>query len=63
VLATRLRCLLSGTDVIAVLAGDPAVAVALLTLRPNIWYDCPSAWWTSSMSHPRRAESGSVRRS
>jgi hypothetical protein len=41
VLATRLRCLLSGTDVIAVLAGDPAVAVALMTLRPNIWYDGP----------------------
>jgi GNAT superfamily N-acetyltransferase len=40
-LATRLRCLLSGTDVISVLAGDPAVAVALLTLRPNIWYDGP----------------------
>jgi GNAT superfamily N-acetyltransferase len=41
VLAARLRRLLSGTDVIAVLAGDPAVAVALLTLRPNIWYDGP----------------------
>jgi GNAT superfamily N-acetyltransferase len=41
VLATRLRSLLSGTDVIAVLAGDPAVAVALMTLRPNIWYDGP----------------------
>ena len=41
VLATRLRPLLAGTDVIAVLAGDPAVAVALLTLRPNIWYDGP----------------------
>jgi GNAT superfamily N-acetyltransferase len=41
VLATRLRRLVAGTDVIAVLAGDPAVAVALLTLRPNIWYDSP----------------------
>ena len=41
VLATRLRRLLSGTDVVAVLAGDPAVAVALLTLRPNIWHDGP----------------------
>jgi len=27
--------------VIALLTGDPAVAVALLTLRPNIWYDGP----------------------
>src|SRR5260370_11155609 len=41
VLATRLRRLLTGTDVIAVLAGDPAVAVALLTLRPNVWFDGP----------------------
>jgi GNAT superfamily N-acetyltransferase len=41
VLATRLRSLLAGSDVIAFLAGDPAVAVALLTLRPNVWYDGP----------------------
>jgi GNAT superfamily N-acetyltransferase len=41
VLATRLRQLLAGSDVMALLAGDPAVAVALLTLRPNIWYDGP----------------------
>jgi GNAT superfamily N-acetyltransferase len=41
VLAARLRRLLAGTDVIAFLAGDPAVAVALLTLRPNIWFDGP----------------------
>jgi GNAT superfamily N-acetyltransferase len=25
------------------LTGDPAVAVALLTLRPNVWYDGPVA--------------------
>jgi GNAT superfamily N-acetyltransferase len=43
VLATRLRRLLAGTEVIALLAGDPAVAVALLTLRPNVWYDGPVA--------------------
>jgi GNAT superfamily N-acetyltransferase len=41
VLTTRLRSLLAGSDVIAFLAGDPAVAVALLTLRPNVWYDGP----------------------
>jgi GNAT superfamily N-acetyltransferase len=29
--------------VIALLAGDPAVAVALLTLRPNVWYEGPVA--------------------
>jgi len=41
VLATRLGRLLVGGDVVALLSGDPAVAVALLTLRPNIWYDGP----------------------
>jgi GNAT superfamily N-acetyltransferase len=25
------------------LTGDPAVAIALLTLRPNVWYDGPVA--------------------
>ena len=43
VLAARLRRLLARSDTIAVLAGDPAVAVALLTLRPNVWYDGPVA--------------------
>ncbi len=39
VLAERLRRLLARGDVVAVLAGEPAVAVALATLRPNVWYD------------------------
>jgi GNAT superfamily N-acetyltransferase len=39
VLATRLGRLLTSGDVVALLTGDPAVAVALLTLRPNVWYD------------------------
>lgn len=43
VLATRLERLLAGGEVIALLIGDPAVAVALLTLRPNVWYDGPVA--------------------
>ena len=43
VLAARLRRLLAGGDVIALLIGVPAVAVALLTLRPNVWYDGPVA--------------------
>jgi GNAT superfamily N-acetyltransferase len=43
VLTTRLRSLLAGSDVIAFLAGDPAVGVALVTLRPNVWYDGPVA--------------------
>jgi GNAT superfamily N-acetyltransferase len=41
VLTARLHSLLAGSDVIAFLAGDPAVGVALLTFRPNVWYDGP----------------------
>jgi GNAT superfamily N-acetyltransferase len=41
VLAARLERLFFGGDVIAVLAGTPAVGVALLTMRPNIWYNGP----------------------
>ena len=43
VLATRLERLLVREDVIALLTGDPAVAVALLTLRTNVWYEGPVA--------------------
>lgn len=38
VLADRLRSLLATPDTIAYLAGDPAVGVALVTLRTNVWY-------------------------
>lgn len=41
VLARRLRELLPAGDVVALLAGDPAVGVGLVTLRPNVWYDGP----------------------
>jgi GNAT superfamily N-acetyltransferase len=43
VLAARLRRLLTGGEVLALLAGEPAVGVALLTLRPNVWYPGPVA--------------------
>ena len=43
VLRARLTDLLARGDVFAVLAGVPAVAVALVTLRPNVWYDGPVA--------------------
>jgi len=43
VLARRLEHLLAGGDVVAVLAGEPAMAVALVTMRPNVWYDGPVA--------------------
>lgn len=43
VLADRLRSLLEGEETFAVLAGEPAVGVALVTTRPNVWYDGPVA--------------------
>jgi GNAT superfamily N-acetyltransferase len=43
VLTRRLQNLLAGPQVVALLVGDPAVAVALLTVRPNVWYAGPVA--------------------
>lgn len=43
VLAERLQRLLAAGQVVALLAGDPAVGVALLTMRPNVWYEGPVA--------------------
>jgi GNAT superfamily N-acetyltransferase len=43
VLAMRLERLLARGDVLALLTGDPAVAAALLTLRPNVWHGGPVA--------------------
>jgi GNAT superfamily N-acetyltransferase len=43
VLTARLERLLTRDDVVALLAGVPAVGVALLTTRPNVWYDRPVA--------------------
>ena len=43
VLAPRLRALLGTDGTVAILAGTPAVGVALVTLRPNVWYTGPVA--------------------
>jgi GNAT superfamily N-acetyltransferase len=43
VLTTRLERLLASANVVVLLAGDPAVGVALLTLRPSVWYEGPVA--------------------
>ncbi|MDN4477050.1 GNAT family N-acetyltransferase [Demequina sp. SYSU T00039] len=43
VLAARLARLLDQGDTFAYLAGSPAVGIALVTLRPNVWFDGPVA--------------------
>jgi GNAT superfamily N-acetyltransferase len=41
--SARLRVLLGGDDTIAIVAGHPIVGLALVTLRPNVWYPGPVA--------------------
>jgi GNAT superfamily N-acetyltransferase len=43
VLATRLVGLLGGGDVVALLVGEPAEGLAVVTFRPNVWFDGPVA--------------------
>jgi GNAT superfamily N-acetyltransferase len=43
VLTSRLRDLLATPGTAAILAGRPAVAVALVTFRTNVWYEGPVA--------------------
>lgn len=43
VLTDRLRGLLAGEETFAIVSGTPAVAVALVTLRSNVWYPGPVA--------------------
>jgi len=38
VLEARLRMLLGGGRTLALVSGTPPIAVALVTLRPNVWY-------------------------
>lgn len=43
VLRERLTDLLTGPSTFALLGGEPAVGLALVTLRPNVWYPGPVA--------------------
>jgi GNAT superfamily N-acetyltransferase len=43
VLTARLAQLLAGDDVVALLVGEPATGIAVLSFRRNVWYDGPVA--------------------
>lgn len=58
VLAERLRTLLGGTSTFAVLGGDPAVGLALVTLRPNVWSDGPVALLDEMYVEPSQRGTG-----
>lgn len=42
-LTERLRQLIPGDEVVVLLAGEPAAGVAVLSFRPNVWHEGPSA--------------------
>jgi GNAT superfamily N-acetyltransferase len=58
VLARRLQALLSGDRTYCVLAGRPAVGIALVTLRPNVWFDAPVALLDELYVTPEHRGSG-----
>jgi len=58
VLAQRLAGLLARNDVIALLGGNPPAGVALLTLRPNVWFDGPVAMLDELYVVPERRGRG-----
>lgn len=58
VLAERLRRLLAGPHTFALLGGDPVVGVALVTLRPNVWYPGPVALLDEMYVAPRARGAG-----
>ena len=43
VLTRRLRTLLPGGDLVARLRGDPPDGFAVVSFRPNVWFDAPVA--------------------
>jgi GNAT superfamily N-acetyltransferase len=58
VLTERLRTLLAGPSTFAVLGGDPAAGVALVTLHPNVWSDGPVALLDEMYVEPEQRGGG-----
>ena len=58
VLAVRLRRLLESSTTFAILAGVPAIGVALVTLRSNVWYDGQVALLDELYVEPERRSQG-----
>src|SRR5215213_8695715 len=57
-LTARLRTLLATDETFAIVTGTPPVAVALVTLRPNVWYEGPVALLDEMYVAPDRRGQG-----
>lgn len=58
VLTERLTTLLAGDSMFAVLVGSPAFAVALVSIRPNVWYPGRVGLLDELYVHPRHRDKG-----
>ena len=58
VLAVRLRQLLGGTELVALLIGDPPAGVAVISFRRNVWFPGPVALLDEMYVQPDRRNGG-----